>query len=244
MGALAQYFEREGIATTHISLVREHTEVMQPPRALWVPFMLGRPFGAPNAPAFQRKVLAAALRLLEAEQGPVLEEFPENAPASVQEEQSEGLACPINLGPRTAGAEDDPAQQVLGEIAQLQPWHDIAVQRSGRGAAGLTGLGVEELAYFAVSYLGASPRPSYDPEMSAAEALKRACDDLKAFYLEAASAQPGNLGATALEHWFWRETAAGKLFLMLRQACLESADKSLRTLGEKLLVPRVIADVR
>lgn len=240
MSALAQYLERDGIATTHISLVREHTEVMQPPRALWVPFILGRPFGAPNVPAFQRKVLVAALRLLEAAHGPVLEEFPENAPAGAQDEESQGLACPINLGPRTAAAGGDPAHQVLGEIAQLQPWHDIAVQRGGRGAAGLTGLGAQELAGFAISYLGASPRPSYDTNMSPAEALKRACDDLKAFYLEAASAQPGNLGATALELWFWRETAAGKLFLMLRRACLDSADEGLRTLGAKMLVPRVI----
>lgn len=241
MGALAQYFEREGIATTHISLVREHTQVMQPPRALWVPFMLGRPFGVPNLPAFQRKVLIAALELLEAERGPVLEDFPEDAPAGVRDDEPQALACPLNLGPRADGAGDDPAQLVLGEIAQLQPWHDIAVGRSGRGVSGLTGLGIDELARFSASYLGASPLPSYDPRMSAAEALKRACDDLKAFYVEAVSAQPGNLGATALEQWFWRETAAGKLFLMLRQACLESADESLRKLGEKMLVPRVIA---
>ena len=241
MSALARYFEREGLATTSVSLVREHTEVMQPPRALWVPFMLGRPFGAPNAPDFQRKVLMAALRLLEAERGPVLEDFPDDAPASAQEDEPQGLACPINLAPRAAG--DDPAAQVLGEIAQLQPWHDIAVQRGGRNA-GLTGLGIEELARFAVSYLGASPKPSYDPDMSAAEALKRACDDLKAFYVAAASAQPGNAGAAALEQWFWRETAAGELFLKLSQACRSSADESLRTLGEKMLVPRVIAGAR
>jgi hypothetical protein len=241
VSALARYFEREGLATTSVSLVREHTEVMQPPRALWVPFMLGRPFGAPNAPDFQRKVLVAALRLLEAERGPVLEEFPEDAPGSAQEDEPQGLACPINLGPRAAG--DDPAAQVLGEIAQLQPWHDIAVQRSGR-AVGLTGVDVEELARFAVSYLGASPRPIYDPKMSAAEALKRACDDLKTFYLAAASAQPGNTGAAALEQWFWRETAAGELFIKLSAACRASADEGLRTLGEKMLVPRVIADAR
>lgn len=241
MSALARYFEREGLATTHVSLVREHTEVMQPPRALWVPFMLGRPFGAPNAPEFQRKVLMAALRLLEAERGPVLEEFPEEAPESALEDESQGLACPISLGPRPAG--DDPSAPVLGEIAQLQPWHDIAVRRTGR-TTGLTGLGVEELARFAASYLGASPQRSYDPSMSAAEALKRACDDLKAFYVAAASAQPGNAGAAALEQWFWRETAAGELFLKLSQACRASADASLRTLGEKMLVPRVIADAR
>lgn len=240
MGALAQYFERDGIATTHISLVREHTQIMQPPRALWVPFMLGRPFGAPNVPAFQRKVLIAALELLEAEQGPVLEDFPEDAPASAHDEVPQALACPVNLG-RRGGADDDPAQLLLDEIAHLQPWHDIAVRRSGRSAAGLTGLEIDAIARFAASYLGASPLPSYDPRMSAAEALKRACDDLKAFYVEAASAQPGNLDAAALEQWFWRETAAGKLFLMLRRACMKSADASLRTLGEKALVPRVIA---
>jgi hypothetical protein len=239
VGALAQYFERGGIATTHVSLVREHTQAMQPPRALWVPFMLGRPFGAPNAPAFQRKVLVAALGLLAAERGPVLEDFPEEAPADARDaEPNEGLACPVSFAPRAAS--DDPAQPVLGEIAQLQPWHDIAMRRSGRGGSALSGMAVEELARFAASYLGASPSPSYDPRLSAAEALKRVCDDLKAFYVAAAGAQPGNAGSLALERWFWRETAAGELFLLLRRACVRSADPGLRTLGEKMLVPRVV----
>jgi hypothetical protein len=238
VSALAQYLERDGIATTHISLVREHTEAMQPPRALWVPFMLGRPFGAPNVPALQRKVLVAALELLEAERGPIIEDFPEDAPGSTpDDEEPPVLACPINLTPPPTGAADS-AAQVLNEIAQLQPWHDIAAERSGRQAAALTGLGIEALARFVISYLGASPQPSYGPAMSAAEALKRACDDLKTFYLDAASAQPGNLGSAALEQWFWRETAAGKLFLSLRRACLRSEDEGLRRLGERLLVPR------
>ena len=83
MGALGHYLEAEGIATTQISLVREHTEALAPPRALWVPFMLGRPFGAPGNPGFQRKVLLAALGLLERHSdsgGPVLEDFQEDAP--------------------------------------------------------------------------------------------------------------------------------------------------------------------
>ncbi len=229
------------MATTHISLVREHTQIMQPPRALWVPFMLGRPFGAPNLPAFQRKVLIAALRLLEAERGPVLEDFPEDAPAVTRDDEPQALACPINLGARPR-ASDDRAQQLLDEISQLQPWHDIGMQRNGRGAAGLTGLAVDELARFVVSYLGASPLATYDPRMSAAEALKRACDDLRAFYLQAAWAQPGSHDPSVLEQWFWRETAAGKLFLTLREACLKSANESLRRLGETVLVPRIILD--
>jgi len=35
-----------------VSLIREQTAAIRPPRALWVPFMLGRPFGVPNDPAF------------------------------------------------------------------------------------------------------------------------------------------------------------------------------------------------
>ena len=49
---------------------------MQPPRALWVTFQLGRPLGAPDDPALQTRVLRATLRLLEAKSGPVLEDYP------------------------------------------------------------------------------------------------------------------------------------------------------------------------
>jgi hypothetical protein len=55
VGGLAHFIEREGIPTTQISLIRIHTEQIKPPRALSVPFELGRPFGAPNEPAFQRR---------------------------------------------------------------------------------------------------------------------------------------------------------------------------------------------
>ena len=57
MGALGRFVESGGIATTGISLVREHSERMRPPRALWVPYPLGRPFGVPGDAAFQSAVL-------------------------------------------------------------------------------------------------------------------------------------------------------------------------------------------
>lgn len=237
MGALAQYLERAGIATTHISLVREHTEAMQPPRALWVPFMLGRPFGAPNDPAFQRRVLMAALELLDAGDGPLLEDFPEDAPGG-RPDEARAIACPVNFAPRAGG--DDPLERLLAEISQLEPWHDIAMRQRRRTASPLTGLAVAELARFAASHLGASPLPSYDAHLSPAEALKRACDDLRAFYLAAASAQPGTLEPLGIEQWFWRDTAAGRLFLELQQACLASADPGLQTLGARMLVPRFV----
>jgi len=49
---LAHFFEDEGISTVVIALVREHAEAIRAPRALWVPFELGRPLGAPNEAAF------------------------------------------------------------------------------------------------------------------------------------------------------------------------------------------------
>jgi hypothetical protein len=42
---------------------------------------LGRPFGPPCDAAFQKRVIVAALRLLERERGPVIvEDFPEGDP--------------------------------------------------------------------------------------------------------------------------------------------------------------------
>ncbi|MBX7201296.1 MAG: hypothetical protein K1X51_18160, partial [Rhodospirillaceae bacterium] len=80
-----------------ISLIREHSAALQPPRALWVPFMLGRPLGVPNDPVFQQRVLRAALGLLEREQGPVLEDFPEDAPFEDLGDEPEGLNCPVSF---------------------------------------------------------------------------------------------------------------------------------------------------
>ena len=81
MSALGHYLEEEGIATVAIALIRPQAENTKPPRALWVPFELGRPFGPPNDPAFQKRVILSALRLLELENGPVIiEDFADDDP--------------------------------------------------------------------------------------------------------------------------------------------------------------------
>lgn len=70
--------EREGIATVSISLLREVTEQLKPPRALFVPFPMGFPLGEPNNADLQHQTIAAALRLLERDDVPVLESFSPN----------------------------------------------------------------------------------------------------------------------------------------------------------------------
>ena len=63
------------MSTVSISMYREFTQKVQPPRALWVPFPFGRPLGAPNNKDIQRKVILAVLELLSRPKGPVLEDF-------------------------------------------------------------------------------------------------------------------------------------------------------------------------
>ena len=98
MSGLAHFFERDGVPTALISLIREHAERMKPPRALHVPFELGRPLGAPDVPAFQTEVLAAVFSLFERTGGgPILEDFPSKPPGPPPE--LEGWTCPVNLAP-------------------------------------------------------------------------------------------------------------------------------------------------
>jgi hypothetical protein len=72
----AAEIEGAGIATATIVLLREVAEKVRPPRALWVPFPHGYPLGRPNDPAIQRRVVEAALAMLE-QPGPppVLRDF-------------------------------------------------------------------------------------------------------------------------------------------------------------------------
>ena len=67
--------EREGVTTVSISLLREVVSVLKPPRALFVPFPMGFPLGAPNDAGLQHRVIAAALKLLERDDTPILAEF-------------------------------------------------------------------------------------------------------------------------------------------------------------------------
>ena len=120
MSALAHWLEEEGIATTLIALVRLHAEKVRPPRALWVPFELGRPLGPPNDPAFQRKVLATALRLLDSD-------GPPGTIVDYDEEDPDAADDPSWVCPELAGARD-----IASEVAALRVPYDNAVARFGR----------------------------------------------------------------------------------------------------------------
>lgn len=239
MGALGHYIEREGVPTAQISLIREQTAAIKPSRALWVPFMLGRPFGAPGEPEFQRRVLLHLLSLFERTSGPVLEDFPEEAPDSISDDS--GFACPVNFA-SAAVAPGDLAGALRNEISQLAPWYDLARKRRGRTTVGVFGANVDDAVNHVITYLGDAPAPPVVGGMSAGLAVKRACDDIKAYYFEAAAAQPGNLAAKAIDQWFWNDTAAARAFLAIREFCKRSNDESLKPLVKLSLIPRAVID--
>jgi hypothetical protein len=108
----------------------------------------------------------------------------------------------------------------------------------GGGASGLSGLTPEAAGQFIVSLLGVRPPENYRSEQALGVSLKHACDDLRAFYEEAATAQPGPLSAVELESWYYFGTVAGEVLRELRRVCLNSEDKSVRTFAELTLLPR------
>jgi hypothetical protein len=75
VGLIQAALENEGIATVSISLLREITGKLRPPRALFVPYPLGFPLGEPHNPELQHRIIASALALLQRDDVPVLENF-------------------------------------------------------------------------------------------------------------------------------------------------------------------------
>ncbi len=239
MGGLSHFIEEEGIATTHISLVREHTETIRPPRALWVPFELGRPLGLPNDPEFQKRVLLSVLNLLEAKTGPsIIEDFPDDAP--LEGTGAAPLACPVSFGGTEDSAPKDMGDRFRQEVAGLGTWYRAAVEQRGRTMADTAGLSLDEeielLLVFAHGEIPENPRPGFDLGL----VLKAVGEDIKAYYIESMTARPGGERTSQeLNDWFWRDTAASEVFRRIKQFCDDSDDKMLKLMGGFCLVPRV-----
>ncbi len=228
--------------TTGISLVRPHTETIKPPRALWVPFQLGRPLGAPDDPGFQRRVLTACLGLLEAPGGPCLEDFPEDEPES---DEIVALACPVHYAPTDTGDAD--ADQMLvafrREINAMRPWYDMSVAQRQRTTVGVSNLDIGELGDFIYAFFGDTLPSNPRDDVPLAQMLKLAVEDLKAYYIEGITAQPGQSGTSSqvLQDWFWDETVAGRVLLDLKKACDSSQDKMISAISSHFIVPGEIA---
>jgi hypothetical protein len=207
-----------------------------------VPFQLGHPLGTPDEPAFQRRVLDAALGLFKANKGPLLEDFPEDEP---ENNEVTVLSCPVRYdNPAVRGPDTDPLLSACKrEMTAMRPWYDTALNKRKRTTVGVSGMKLENLPDFLYSFAKGEVPESPRKEFAPAYMLKLAAEDLKSYYIEAVTAQPGqaNVSAHALQDWFWDETEAGKMLLVVKKACESSQDKMLNMIGAHFLVPGDVA---
>jgi hypothetical protein len=220
---LARALEAAGVSTISISAVREHTEKVKPPRALWVPFPFGYALGRPNDPELQHRVLRAALDLLSEPAGPVLREFPDEAEPGVEPPapaQASAIAA-------SAAAPDDPAM----ETTQMRRYHEQWLARSGgRTAFGLTGIPATRfrgVVRFLQSFAAGEDADMAErpPDVPLAGFIRWCADDLKALYFEGYFAMKPGAGGDEVARWFWGETAVGQLLRRVRDRLDASDDK-------------------
>jgi hypothetical protein len=59
-----------------------------------------------------------------------------------------------------------------------------------------------------------------------------------AYYMEAGTAKPGRRSSMDVQNWFWRDTAAGRTFLEVREKLRRGDDEILRFVVERILLPK------
>jgi len=181
----------------------------------------------------------SALAMLAAPAGPVLEDFLEDAPVTGGEPVV--LACPWI--PAQVEAETGGAARLCDdfrmEMNSLRTWYDRAHKERGRTVVGNSRLAPEALPDFLCAFLEGGLPENPRGDVSIDFELRYATDDVKAYYYEAATAQPGadTLTSDQVDAWFWHETVAGKLLRAVRDVCLQSQDESLKRTGGGAIVP-------
>jgi hypothetical protein len=235
VSALGHYLEEEGIATVAIALIRPQTERTKPPRALWVPFELGRPLGPPGDGAFQKRALLAALHMLVEGGGPVrIADFADNDPRA---RADPAWRPPFVLAAVANGLTESLASRLEAEVLLLRGAHQRWIAQYGRSTVGLSGLAIADSAGYVADWLRGRARGSPRDGFSAPLILRLAVDDLKAYCLEAAGAGTAKPSSRQLGDWLWNETATGAALYALREVLLTQGDERLRLIVANFMVP-------
>jgi hypothetical protein len=216
-------------------LIRPQAENTKPPRALWVPFELGRPFGPPNEPTFQKRVVLTALSTLVEDGGPVrIIDFPDDDPRTRPDPAWQPPFIPATVA---NGSAESLASRLEAETLLLHGAHGRWVEQHGRTAVGLSGFAIADCARYVADWLRGKAPPSPRDGFSAPLILRFAVDDLKAYCLEAAGAGSAKPSSLQLTDWFWNETATGAAIHVLREVLQAHEDERLRLIVSNFVVP-------
>ena len=187
---------------------------MRPPRALWVPFALGRPLGSAGDAEFQKDVMRSAFALLATATEPTIADYGREAPDEAGPEQ---WACPVSF---PSSEEDSISARLLAEVARLAPWAAETRSARGRTLFGATGAAPDQFEALARAFgaiadggdVANAPAGDIDWAFPMPLLVRHMADDLRTLYHEAIAAQPGP-GApnhAALNDWIFGGTALGE----------------------------------
>ena len=152
------------------------------------------------------------------------------------------LSCPVDFTQEAVeSGETDQLQAAFHrEMTGIHPWYDMGVEKRQRTTVGVSGIDINELGDFIYAFIrGIEPENPRD-DMTLPFTLKLAVEDLKAYYMEGITAQPGqeDVSSRALNAWFWDDTTAGKVIIELVKICEKSPDKDLSDVATHYLAPR------
>ena len=128
--------------------------------------------------------------------------------------------------------------QVLSEIEQLKPWHEVYAQKQGRSSHFVSGLDLPQIVRLFDELAEGNPAPETGSETPLLELIRLSLDDLRTWYGEAAQGQPGKGSFHRINEWFWTETAAALLVAAAAIALENHEEQFLRVLATRGLVQR------
>ena len=213
------------MSTTGVVFVKEHAERTRPPRMLWVPYAFGNACGRAGDPLIQHQVLKAAFDLLDAEKGPVLEEF-----------EDDTVPQDLLQGSRAARSDAAKGLNAADELTSLRPYYERWVEKNGgRTAVGISGVpqrrfrGVVRFleAYTSGEDSDFEGRPD---GVGVPQFIRYCVDDLKAFYYEARMEQRPGSEDSEIHEWYWGETAMSALIVKLAEAMNQSEDPAVKAI--------------
>ena len=213
------------MSTTGVVFVKEHAERTKPPRMLWVPYAFGNALGRSGDPLLQHQILKATFDLLDAESGPVLEEFEDDT-------------MPGDLLQSSVVARSDAAKGLnpADELTSLRPYYERWVEKNGgRTAVGISGVPQRRfrgIVRFLEAY-AAGEDTDYDGRpgnVGVPQFIRYCVDDLKAFYYEARMEQRPGAEDLEIHEWYWSETAMSALIIKLAESMRESEDPAVKAI--------------
>ena len=220
--------EEKGLVTVALSLIREHSEKVKPPRAVYVPFPLGLPVGHPGNVAEQQAVLDLAFSTLNATAGPVLVDYRDERAA--EEDGSPPQASEIDPDEQARSADLATEVTLMRRYWEL---HQAATGRTGIGLSGVPPQRFRGVVRFLEALLAdtSADTPERPADMPRPLFIRGCVEDLRVMYGEARlQTHPDESGAER-QRWLLGSTALGVMLRRLRDALEASDDPQIKALG-------------